>query len=74
MALFYKTRNSKYLEEEITLEVTYDDYATKLCDQCAFNIACLAKVRQTEFEYFAQDDFRVRKPDIKFEVDILKHE
>lgn len=58
-------------EQEITLDVTYDDYAPKLCDQCAFNIACLAKVNQTEFEYFAQDDFRVRKPDIKFEVEGL---
>lgn len=56
------------LEQEIVMEVTYDDYAPKLCDQCAFNVACLAKVRQTEFEYFAQDDFRVRKPDIKFEI------
>lgn len=26
----------------------------------------MAKVQDTEYEYFAQDDFRVRKPDIKF--------
>lgn len=26
-------------------------------------------VHATEFEYFAQDDFRVRKPDIKFSFD-----
>lgn len=25
----------------------------------------MATVKDTEFEYFAQDDFRVRKPDIK---------
>jgi hypothetical protein len=50
------------------LDITYHDYAPKLCDQCAFNIACLATIKQTDFEYFAQDDFRVRKPDIKFQV------
>lgn len=32
------------------------------------NLACLAKVKETEFEYFAQDDFRCRKPDIAIEV------
>ena len=26
----------------------------------------MAKVQDTEYEYYAQDDFRVRKPDIKF--------
>lgn len=33
--------------------------------QAAFNISCMASVKDTDFEYFAQDDFRVRKPDIK---------
>lgn len=33
--------------------------------QAAFNISCLASVRDTDYEYFAQDDFRVRKPDVK---------
>jgi hypothetical protein len=37
-------------------------------DQCAFNIACMATVHDTNYEYFAQDDFRVRKPDIKIKV------
>lgn len=34
--------------------------------QAAFNISCAAKVKGTHYEYYAQDDFRVRKPDIKF--------
>lgn len=29
----------------------------------------MATVKDTEYEYFAQDDFRVRKPDIKFTFD-----
>jgi len=50
------------------LSVPYDEYAPKLSDQCSFNVACLAKVKDTHFEYFAQDDFRLRKPDVKFTV------
>lgn len=29
-------------------------------------LRCRASVEDTDYEYFAQDDFRVRKPDIKF--------
>ncbi|KAJ8865859.1 hypothetical protein PR048_033382 [Dryococelus australis] len=54
--------------EEIRLDVSYDEYYSRLVDQCAFNIACLASVVGTNYEYFAQDDFRVRKPDIKIKV------
>ncbi|CAG7674586.1 unnamed protein product [Allacma fusca] len=54
--------------EEITFNVTYDDYAKTLTPEGSFNVACLASVEQTNFEYFAQDDFRVRKPDIKFKI------
>ena len=28
----------------------------------------MAQVRETEFEYFVQDDFRVRKPDIRVDA------
>jgi transglutaminase 1 len=50
------------------MDVTYNEYASALVDQASFNIACMAAVKDTQFEYFAQDDFRVRKPDIKFKV------
>lgn len=56
--------------EEIRLDVSWEEYGPRLLDQCAFNIACLATVKDTNFEYFAQDDFRVRKPDIKITVNI----
>lgn len=52
------------------MPVTYDDYAPELTDQGAFNIACLANVKDTDFEFFSQDDFRVRKPDISIKVDL----
>lgn len=50
------------------MDVSYEEYYKRLVDQCAFNIACMATVHDTNFEYFAQDDFRVRKPDIKIKV------
>jgi len=54
--------------EEIRMDVSWEEYGPRLLDQCAFNIACLATVKDTNFEYFAQDDFRVRKPDIQIMV------
>ncbi|XP_055683515.1 annulin isoform X2 [Lutzomyia longipalpis] len=51
--------------EVIRDEVVFNEYYGRLLDQSAFNISCLASVKDTEFDYFAQDDFRVRKPDIK---------
>lgn len=48
---------------EVTVE--YSEYSKHLFEQSAFNISCMATVKDTEYEYFAQDDFRVRKPDIK---------
>lgn len=33
--------------------------------QASFNIACIATIVERNFDYFAQDDFRVRNPDIK---------
>lgn len=53
---------------DIKLEVKYEDYIKRLIDQCAFNVVCLANVEDTNFEYFAQDDFRIRKPDIKIKL------
>ncbi|XP_033324173.2 transglutaminase isoform X1 [Megalopta genalis] len=55
--------------EEVRLNVTWEEYGLRLMDQCAFNIACLATVKDTNYEYFGQDDFRVRKPDIKIVIE-----
>jgi len=56
--------------QNITMPVTYKEYAAEdiLSDQSSFNIACLASVKETDFEFFSQDDFRVRKPDIAVKV------
>ncbi|XP_041969290.1 annulin-like isoform X2 [Aricia agestis] len=52
-------------KDNISLLVTFDDYYKKLVDQASFNIACIATIVDRNFDYFAQDDFRVRNPDIK---------
>lgn len=52
----------------IEMEVTFYDYFKKLTDQGAFNISCIAKVHDTDFDYFAEDDFRVRKPDVRIKL------
>lgn len=54
--------------QQIELEVTFHEYYKKLQDQAAFNISCKAKVHDTDYDYYAQDDFRVRKPDIKISI------
>lgn len=53
---------------EVSLEVNYFDYAKKLMDQATFRVLCFANVLDTNFEYYVEDDFRVRKPDIKFAI------
>ncbi|XP_037075868.1 annulin-like isoform X2 [Pollicipes pollicipes] len=55
--------------DEVSMPVAYDEYYSQLVDQSAFNIAALVSVLDTDYEYFASDDFRVRKPDIRLELD-----
>lgn len=50
------------------MTVNFEEYYSKLADQCSLNVVCLGKIKETDFEYFAQDDFRMRKPDIKITV------
>ncbi|KAI5632166.1 transglutaminase family domain-containing protein [Phthorimaea operculella] len=56
-------------KERVSLLVTFDNYYKKLVDQASFNISCLATIVDRKFDYFAQDDFRVRNPDIKIAID-----
>ncbi|XP_052759591.1 annulin isoform X1 [Galleria mellonella] len=56
-------------KEEVKMLVTFDDYYKKLVDQASFNIACIATIVEAKYDYFAQDDFRVRNPDIKIVIE-----
>ncbi|XP_011689029.1 PREDICTED: annulin-like [Wasmannia auropunctata] len=51
--------------EEIREDFSWKEYSSRLLDQCTLNITCLVTVEDTNVEYFVQDVFRVRKPDIK---------
>ncbi|XP_050309877.1 annulin [Anthonomus grandis grandis] len=53
---------------KVKLAISYDEYGKRVIDQCAFNVSCLASIEDTKFEYYAQDDFRIRKPDIKINL------
>lgn len=63
-------------ETSFTLDIKYEDYEKKLEDQYAFNIAAMAKVLELDFDYFAQDDFRARMPDIIIETadNLVQHQ
>ncbi|XP_034945825.1 annulin-like [Chelonus insularis] len=50
--------------EEVNLCLAWVEYAPRLQNQCAFNVACLAKVHEVNYEYFAQDFFQLLKPKI----------
>ncbi|GBO15560.1 Annulin [Araneus ventricosus] len=53
----------------MTMRLEYAEYEKSLVDQCAFLISAMAHVEETGFDYCAQDDFRVRMPDIAIQVD-----
>lgn len=50
---------------EVKINITYNDYKKKILDQASFNVSCLVTVQDTKFEYYEQDEFRLRKPDVK---------
>lgn len=58
--------------EHVETDLTYFDYGKEVKGQNVFNVSCLASVVDTDFEYFGQDDFRIQKPDIKFQVSISR--
>ncbi|XP_062552204.1 annulin-like [Armigeres subalbatus] len=57
----------------VELHVEFDEYYQNVLDQAYFRITCSASVRGTNYEYFAQENYRVRKPDIKINLDNEPH-
>lgn len=56
------------LVQEHSTEVTYNDYADHLIGQNSFEVIGAAEVMDLDHQYQSRDDFRVRMPDVKFEV------
>lgn len=55
-------------EEELTMLVQFNEYENHLIDQNSFEVSVAADVVETNYQYQGRDDFRVRMPDVKFEV------
>ncbi|XP_036678620.3 annulin-like [Drosophila suzukii] len=51
--------------DHVRMEVSFKEYFEKMSSQASFHISAAAKVKDTDFDYFTQDNFRVRKPAIK---------
>ncbi|XP_073988151.1 annulin-like isoform X3 [Rhodnius prolixus] len=54
-------------EEKAELILDYEDYAPHLKDEIIYHLYALCKVENTNYEYFAQDDFRITFPSITIE-------
>lgn len=54
-----------------TLDISWDDYRTKLMTQYMFLISCHAKIVETGYEYGAQKPFKLTMPTIVIEVKIF---
>lgn len=57
------------VEQEMTMNVQYSEYAKALTDQGIFSVCASAHVLETGFDFFAQDDFRLRMPHISVQID-----
>lgn len=55
-------------EEIITVTLEYDDYERHLVDQNSFIVQALARIEDSEYEFFKKETFRLRMPDILIQV------
>ncbi|KAL1401749.1 hypothetical protein pipiens_006383 [Culex pipiens pipiens] len=53
----------------VELNVEFEEYHSVVLDQAYFKILCSASIEGTTYEFFRQDDYRVRRPDIKINLD-----
>ncbi|KAG8194782.1 hypothetical protein JTE90_017224 [Oedothorax gibbosus] len=57
------------VENVMKMSVSYEEYSRCLLDQGAFLAFVSAHVQDTGFDFCAQEDFRLRMPDIDIQVD-----
>lgn len=55
-------------KQNIEMEVTFNEYYRKLRDHAALNISCDAKVHEIDYDYYAEEEFQLRKPDLKIKL------
>lgn len=48
--------------------MTFDEYYSKLVDQCHMKMSCMCTILETKHTYVDQDTFRLIKPELKIKV------
>ncbi|GFY46463.1 hemocyte protein-glutamine gamma-glutamyltransferase [Trichonephila inaurata madagascariensis] len=56
-------------QEELGIEVTFDDYFDKLVDYAMLKIYAISTVKETQQTWAEEDDFQVEKPALKIEIE-----
>ncbi|XP_076111909.1 hemocyte protein-glutamine gamma-glutamyltransferase-like [Mytilus galloprovincialis] len=54
--------------KELILKVTFDEYYSKLVDQCHMKMSCMCTILETKHTYVDQDTFRLIKPELKIKA------
>ena len=57
--------------EEAVMRIQAEEYLHCIVDQVAFKVNVLAMVAETKQTFADHDDFRLRRPDLKIEVQII---
>ena len=55
---------------DCVLNIAAPEYLDLVVDQYSMRIYALAKVAETKQQYATQDDFRLRRPDLKMEAKV----
>lgn len=60
-----------FLDEQLKLTVTVDDYLDKLVEYCIMKLYAIASVEETRQTWADEDDFQVLKPSIDVKVKLF---
>uniref|UniRef100_A0A182X2W8 protein-glutamine gamma-glutamyltransferase n=1 Tax=Anopheles quadriannulatus TaxID=34691 RepID=A0A182X2W8_ANOQN len=55
-------------EEVIEVPVAFDDYYEPGMDEAIFKVTSFATIEGADYEYFSQEDYSLRKPDVQLEL------
>ncbi|XP_052869381.1 annulin-like [Anopheles cruzii] len=55
-------------EETVEVPIAFDDYYEPGMNEAIFKVTSFATVNGVDFEYFSQEDYRLRKPDVQLQL------
>lgn len=64
----FSRRLSHFIEEELKLAVSADDYMDKLVEYSMMKLCAICTVKETRQTWAQEDDFQVLKPTLDIEV------